>query len=51
MVEGLDNGKPLRETLAIDVPFSAEHFRYFAGVILAEEGSATMLDNACQRNQ
>lgn len=45
MVETLDNGKPLRETMAIDIPFSAEHFRYFAGVILAEEGSATMLDN------
>ena len=45
MVETLDNGKPLRETMAIDIPFSAEHFRYFAGVILAEEGSATLLDN------
>lgn len=45
MAETLDNGKPLRETMAIDIPLSAEHFRYFAGVILAEEGSATMLDN------
>lgn len=45
MVETLDNGKPLRETMAIDIPFSAEHFRYFAGVILADEGSATLLDN------
>lgn len=45
MVETLDNGKPLRETMAIDIPFSAEHFRYFAGVILSEEGSATLLDN------
>lgn len=45
MVESLDNGKPIRETRAIDVPFSSEHFRYFAGVILAEEGSANMLDN------
>jgi acyl-CoA reductase-like NAD-dependent aldehyde dehydrogenase len=40
----MDNGKPIRETLAIDVPFSAEHFYYFAGAILAEEGSASMLD-------
>lgn len=45
MIESLDNGKPIRETMAIDVPFSSEHFRYFAGVILAEEGSANMLDN------
>lgn len=44
MVETLDNGKPIRETMAIDVPFSADHFRYFAGCIRAEEGSASMLD-------
>ncbi len=45
MVESLDNGKPIRETMAIDVPYSSDHFRYFAGVIRAEEGSASMLDN------
>ena len=44
MVESLDNGKPIRETMAIDVPLSAKHFRYFAGCILAEEGSANILD-------
>lgn len=43
MVESIDNGKPIRETLAIDVPFSAQHFRYFAGCIMAEEGSANIL--------
>lgn len=43
MVESMDNGKPIRETMAIDVPFSAQHFRYFAGCIMAEEGSASML--------
>jgi acyl-CoA reductase-like NAD-dependent aldehyde dehydrogenase len=43
-IESMDNGKPIRETMAIDVPFSAEHFYYFAGAILAEEGSASMLD-------
>lgn len=43
MVESLDNGKPIRETLAIDIPLSAQHFRYFAGCIMAEEGSANML--------
>lgn len=44
MVESLDNGKPIRETLNIDIPFSADHFRYFAGAVRTEEGSATMLD-------
>lgn len=44
MVESLDNGKPIRETMAIDIPLSAKHFRYFAGCILAEEGSANVLD-------
>jgi len=43
MVESLDNGKPIRETMAIDIPLAAEHFRYFAGCILTEEGSANML--------
>ena len=45
MVESMDNGKPIRETLAVDVPMAADHFRYFAGCILAEEGSANMLGN------
>jgi acyl-CoA reductase-like NAD-dependent aldehyde dehydrogenase len=44
MVETLDNGKPIRETRAIDVPLSIDHFRYFAGVVRAEEGEATMID-------
>lgn len=45
MVESLDNGKPIRETLAVDIPMAAQHFRYFAGCIMAEEGSANMLGN------
>nr|WP_026314540.1 aldehyde dehydrogenase family protein [Heyndrickxia acidiproducens] len=45
LVETLDNGKPLRETSGIDVPASADHFRYFAGVIRAEEGTAKALDD------
>ena len=44
MVESLDNGKPIRETMAIDIPYSVRHFRYFAGCIMAEEGSANILD-------
>src|SRR6476659_4655361 len=45
MVESLDNGKPLRETMSADVPLSADHFRYFAGVIRSEEGTAKELDD------
>ncbi len=44
MVETLDNGKPYRETRGADVPLSADHFRYFAGVIGSEEGTAKGLD-------
>lgn len=43
LVESIDNGKPIRETRAIDVAYSAEHFRYFAGVLLAETGEADMV--------
>ena len=43
-VESMDNGKPIRETMAIDVPYSSDHFRYFAGAIRTEEGSASVLD-------
>ena len=44
-VESMDNGKPLRETSGIDIPMSADHFRYFAAAIRTQEGTATMLDN------
>jgi aldehyde dehydrogenase (NAD+) len=44
MVETLDNGKPIRETTAIDVPLSSDHFRYFASAIRTEEGQAVMID-------
>lgn len=42
--ETVDNGKAVRETLAADIPLAIDHFRYFAGVIRAEEGSLTELD-------
>ncbi|MGN0909588.1 MAG: aldehyde dehydrogenase family protein, partial [Succinivibrio sp.] len=45
-IETCDNGKPIRETLGVDVPMSAAHFRYFAGVILSEEGQASVLDGS-----
>ncbi|WP_439132647.1 aldehyde dehydrogenase family protein, partial [Polaribacter sp.] len=44
LVETCDNGKPIRETLNADIPLSADHWRYFAACIRAEEGSATELD-------
>lgn len=44
MAESLNNGKPIRETMAIDVPFSSDHFRYFAAAVRTEEGTAAMLD-------
>lgn len=44
-IETMDNGKPIRETLNVDLPSVVDHFRYFAGAIRAEEGSAVMIDN------
>jgi aldehyde dehydrogenase len=40
-----DNGKPIRETLAADMPLAIDHFRYFAGAIRAQEGSLSELDD------
>ena len=45
LVETLDNGKPPRETSVVVIPMEADHFRYFAGCIRAQEGTATMLDD------
>ena len=44
VAESYENGKPVRETLAADVPLSADHFRYFAGAIRAEEGRISEID-------
>ncbi|MCH4201471.1 MAG: aldehyde dehydrogenase [Bacilli bacterium] len=44
-IETMDNGKPIRETMNADIPLAADHFRYYAAVIRADEGVATMLDN------
>ena len=43
--ETWDNGKPLRETMAADIPLAVDHFRYFAGAIRAQEGSIGQIDN------
>jgi aldehyde dehydrogenase len=45
MVETLDNGKPIRETRAADLPLAVDHFRYFAGCIRAQEGSVCEIDH------
>ncbi|MCB1994979.1 MAG: aldehyde dehydrogenase family protein, partial [Rhodoferax sp.] len=42
--ETVDNGKPIRETLAADVPLAADHFRYFAGCLRAQEGALSEID-------
>ncbi len=43
-VETWDNGKPIRETMAADMPLAADHFRYFGGVIRAQEGGISEID-------
>ncbi|HQR94138.1 MAG: aldehyde dehydrogenase [Bacteroidetes bacterium 24-39-8] len=43
-IETIDNGKPIRETVNVDLPLCIDHFRYFAGVIRAEEGSISEHD-------
>ena len=45
IVETWDNGKPVRECLAADLPLVVDHFRYFAGAIRAQEGSLSQLDD------
>lgn len=43
--ETWDNGKPIRETMAADLPLAIDHFRYFAGCIRAQEGGISEIDN------
>ena len=44
VAESWENGKPVRETLAADIPLAADHFRYFASVIRGETGSISEID-------
>ncbi len=44
VTETWDNGKAVRETLNADIPLAADHFRYFAGCIRAQEGTAAEID-------
>lgn len=42
--ETWDNGKPIRETMAADIPLAVDHFRYFAGVLRSQEGNMSEID-------
>ncbi|VXC02740.1 3-hydroxypropionaldehyde dehydrogenase [Bacillus sp. 349Y] len=44
VAETWDNGKPVRETLAADLPLAIDHFRYFAGCIRGQEGTIGEID-------
>ena len=44
IAECWENGKPIRETLAADMPLAIDHFRYFAGVLRGQEGTIGMID-------
>ena len=45
LVETLDNGKPIRETTYADIPLMVDLFRYFAGVLRAQEGGISEIDH------
>ncbi|MFD0067600.1 aldehyde dehydrogenase family protein [Streptomyces sp. NPDC056690] len=45
VAESWENGKPVRETLAADIPLAIDHFRYFAGALRAQEGSLSEIDD------
>src|SRR5688572_26113112 len=45
VAETWDNGKPIRETLNADIPLAADHFRYFASAVRAQEGRLSQLDD------
>ena len=45
VAETWENGKPVRETLAADIPLAIDHFRYFAGCIRAQEGGISPIDD------
>ncbi|MEU7632147.1 aldehyde dehydrogenase family protein [Nocardia sp. NPDC049220] len=44
VAETWENGKPVRETLAADLPLAVDHFRYFAGAVRAQEGGISEID-------
>jgi aldehyde dehydrogenase len=44
LVETVDNGKPIRESTAADMPLAVDHFRYFASAVRAQEGALSQID-------
>ncbi|TQN33374.1 aldehyde dehydrogenase [Haloactinospora alba] len=44
VAESWENGKPVRECLAADLPLAVDHFRYFAGALRAQEGTISQID-------
>ncbi|WP_420094275.1 aldehyde dehydrogenase family protein [Paenibacillus faecalis] len=44
-LETLDNGKPIRETSAADIPLTIEHFRYYAGWATKISGQTIPVSN------
>lgn len=46
VAETWENGKPVRETLAADLPLAVDHYRYFAGAIRAQEGGISEIDGS-----
>ena len=45
LAETWDNGKPIRETMAADIPLAIDHWRYFAGCVRAQEGALSEIDH------
>ena len=45
LAETWDNGKPIRETMAADIPLAIDHWRYFAGCLRAQEGALSEIDD------
>lgn len=45
IAESWENGKPVRETLAADIPLAIDHFRYFADALRAQEGGISQIDD------
>ncbi|MEU3666090.1 acetaldehyde dehydrogenase ExaC [Streptomyces virginiae] len=45
VAETWENGKPVRETLAADLPLAIDQFRYFAGALRAQEGALSQIDD------
>lgn len=45
VAETWENGKPIRETLAADLPLAIDQFRYFAGALRAQEGALSQIDD------